>query len=271
MTEPFTFGIPLIAPAGARSWARVGIILARTLRSILAQDDPDFRVLIAGHALPEACADLARDRILFLPAAWPPEPPTGANDDGGRKKCLLRDAVLGAGGGLLMFVDADDLVDRATVSTARRLIGPEHIGGTIAHGLAIDHATGLAVSLPDPRVSPARFHELCGSSIVARYRPGMPDPYHRLGWHNHWPENARRLGVPLAELPLWGGYLVGTGESHSELHGPLSGWKREFTRNVRAHGTPLTGLLAHRLGWNAGLPAPGVATDERMTERADAL
>lgn len=255
MPEPFFFGVPLIAPSAARDWGRVGALLAATLRSILAQDDPSFHVLIAGHALPPAARGLAADaRVRFLAADWPEAPPTAANDDGGRKKALLSAAVRAAGGGLLMFCDADDLVDRGLVAAARRAIGPDHVGGYVAAGWAIDHGTSHAVSLPHPAVSPARFHEACGSSIVARFAPEPAsalafDPFHVLGWHNHWVENAARLSLPLAPLPVQGGYLVGTGESHSELHGPHAAWKQAFTRAVVEHGQPLGAAPAEQLSW----------------------
>jgi hypothetical protein len=53
MIEPFTFGIPLIARAASDDWPLVEHLLDLTLRSVLAQRDGDFRVLLAAHDLPE--------------------------------------------------------------------------------------------------------------------------------------------------------------------------------------------------------------------------
>ena len=86
MGEPFFFGIPLIAPASAGDWSRVDALFAATLRSLLAQSDRDFRVLIAGHEPPPSLSALGDDRVEFLTADWPPDPPSVANDDAGGKK-----------------------------------------------------------------------------------------------------------------------------------------------------------------------------------------
>ena len=44
ITEPFTFGIPLIARAAAADWPLVEALLALTLRSLAGQDDRNVRV-----------------------------------------------------------------------------------------------------------------------------------------------------------------------------------------------------------------------------------
>ena len=75
--------------------------------------------------------------LLFLRADWDPEPPTAANDDGGRKKWLIKQQVRDEGGGLLMFLDAEDWVASDLVRRARATIGPETVGAIISAGYAI--------------------------------------------------------------------------------------------------------------------------------------
>ncbi len=255
MTERFTFGIPLVARAAADDWGLVDDLLALTLGSVLAQGDGDFAVMLAGHDRPPAWKRLAAGdpRFAFLAADWPPEAPSAANDDGGRKKWLVKQAVREEGGGLLMFLDADDWVDRDLVRAARASIAPADVGGLIGEGVAVDVASGRAARFPVSADFPAAFHELCGSSTVGRVEPASGDavrrdPHAVLGSHHEWAENAARDGHRLARLDVRGAYLVGTGESHSEKQGPYAAWRRAFARAVRDAGEPLDAVEYARFG-----------------------
>src|SRR4051794_6997404 len=104
---PFTFGIALTPRALARDWALIEALLDLTLASVLAQTDPDFRVLIHGHDRPHTIMD-ADPRLTFIKADWPVEDTGPHNDDSGRKKHALNDLVLRQEGGLFMLLDADD-------------------------------------------------------------------------------------------------------------------------------------------------------------------
>jgi len=253
--ERFTFGVPLIAREAARDWTRVNDLLYLTLRSVLAQSDRDFRLILAGHDLPPCWRALTRDdpRFRFLQADWPVERPSAANDDSGCKKWRIKEAVWREGGGLLMYLDADDLVGRNLVETARRSIGPGQIGGVIDKGFVIDFASLYAAKLPDSRIFDGDFHHLCGSSTVARLEPENPDPMRRdphreLGSHHVWLEAAAKANVDLVRLPVPVGYLVNTEENHSEHHGPFAEWRREFNRAVRSSGEPIADDIAANFG-----------------------
>ncbi|WP_126173550.1 hypothetical protein [Altericroceibacterium xinjiangense] len=247
---PFFFGIPLIAREAARDWGQVNRLFDQTLHSLLAQTDADFRIVVAGHDAPAGWQALAANdaRFHFLEADWPVAEPSGANDDGGMKKWLIREHVLEQGGGLLMYCDADDLVDRRTVEISRKLIGPGIIGGLVQDGFAIDHRSGHALPLPHPDAFDGPFHRLCGSSTVARLEPGQPVPHDRLGSHHEWDARAREIGETLAMLPLEGAYLVNSGENHSEHQGPFALWRRRFARTVAEQGRPLSAETRYRLG-----------------------
>lgn len=254
MREPFFFGIPLIARAAAGDWPLVEHLFGLTLRSILAQDDGDVRVLLAAHDPPDPWTSLAGDpRFTFLQADWPPEQPTVANDDGGRKKWLIKQRVRDEGGGLLMFLDADDWVANDVVRRARETIGPQHVGGVIGSGVALDYQSGRSMPFPIPGTTDAAFHRLCGSSTIARVvtdtsDPLLLDPHAALGSHHEWPDSAARIGVPLAWLDTSGTYLIGTGQNHSERAGPFAQWRREITQVVRTYGRPMDEGLARRFG-----------------------
>ena len=257
MSEPFIFGIPLIARAAAGDWALVEHLLGLTLRSVLAQDDRDWRVLLAAHEVPGPWQAVAGDpRFTLLRADWPVAPPTAANDDGGCKKWLVKQRVRADGGGLLMFLDADDWVPRELVRAARAAIGADRVGAVLGAGHAVDYRSGRALSFPLPDGAGGAFHQLCGSSTIARVVAGAAEPLHldphaALGSHHQWPEAAERLGAALAWLDLPGAYLVGTGENHSERDGPVAAWRRAITDAVRRDGTPLTPTLAARFGQDA--------------------
>lgn len=262
MSERFVFGIPLIARGAARDWAVVDHLFGLTLRSLLAQDDGDFRVILAAHDVPAAWGSVAGDsRFGVIAADWPVAAPTAANDDGGRKKWLIRQAVRAAGGGLLMFLDADDWIARDLVRTARSAIGPDDVGGLVADGFALDHASLNAMPFPIAGAFAGPFHALCGSSTIGRIDAAAPherDPQATLGSHHEWRARAAELGLPLALLPTSGVYVIGTGQNHSEAQSPFAAWRGEVTAAVRRGGTPLTPAAAARFGQEADrLRAPG--------------
>lgn len=247
MSERFVFGVPLIARASARDWALVDRLLSLTLQSVLAQRDADWTLVLAGHDRPACWGAVADDpRFVWLQADWPAEALNAANDDGGRKKWLVKRWLREAGGGLLMLLDADDWIDRGLVGVARASIGREHVGGLVAHGVAVDVASGRAAAFP---IDGFAFHELCGSSTVARVDPLGEreidrDPHAVLGSHGDWAE----AEWPLAMLDVAGAYLVGTGASHSEDAGPHAEWKRGFADTVRRTGKLLDADAAARFG-----------------------
>jgi hypothetical protein len=249
--EPFTFGIALIARACARSWPLIEALLDLTLTSVRAQTDPDFRVVVAGHERPRGIPD--DPRFTFLEVDWPAPEPEPRNLDRGRKKHAITEFVLARGGGLLMFLDADDWVDARLVETARAILRPDCVGALIESGFATDFQTLKAVALPEARVFDGAFHRVCGSSAVARLRPGHADPLRRDPWtvlhaHHRWPELACEHGAELIRLPVAGNYVINTSENHSELHGPYAAWRRTFTERVNRAGQPLDDAIARRFG-----------------------
>lgn len=254
MRERFFFGIPLIGRAAARDWRLVEHLLDLTLRTVLAQEHGDFHVLLAGQDVPAPLAALAGDpRFTFIRADWPSDRPTAANDDGGAKKWMIKRRVRDEGGGLLMFLDADDWVPRTLVRRAREEIGADRIGAIVGEGFAVDYRSGRALPFPIAGAFDGAFHELCGSSTIARVVPGATsplemDPHAALGSHHDWPAAAGRLRASLVRLEIAGAYLIGTGENHSERDGPFTAWRQGITLVVRERGRPLDDRMAASFG-----------------------
>lgn len=249
----FTFGIPLLPRQCASNWARIECLLTLTLTSLLAQTDQDFHIVIAGHDRPVLPND---PRIEFLQVDWPALPQRSDNLDRGRKVFAINDLVMRRGGGLLMFVDADDWIDTQLVEHARALIGGSNaVGGVVVSGYAIDFRTLRTAALPDQNVFPGPFNKICGSSTVAMLRPQERDPLRRdphtiMHEHYRWTELAQELGAPLVELPVHNAYLINTAENHSELYGPFAAWRREFTAAVNRVGFKADSQFIARFGLN---------------------
>lgn len=246
---PFTFAVALAPRSAVRSWARVEALLGLTLKAAAAQTDPHWRVLLLGHDRPSVLAD--DRRVEFRRADWAAEPTGPENRDAGRKKAMLTEMALADGGGLFMFLDADDWVGRTLVETARRTIRGEVAGGFVARGWAVDPIRERRAALPG--VTPAQFHQLCGSSTVARLRPDADDPVRRdpmtaLGSHHLWPETAADLGLTVAPLDATAAYLVGTSENHSETLGWNAGWRRSLTDRVAQEGEVTDDAWLSRFG-----------------------
>jgi Putative rhamnosyl transferase len=249
--EQLTIGIALIPRASARSWQLVEALLELTLRSVVAQTDQDFRVVLVGHERPRVLPHDAR--FTFLQADWPAQPPGPDNEDSGRKKSVIGEFVLAQGGGLLTLLDADDWLDVRFVEAARATMAPDRIGALVETGFAIDLQSLRAARLPHRQAFDRPFHRLCGSSTVARLRPAEPDALRRdpcqvLGSHHQWVDSARAHGTTLPRLPVSGGYLINTSENHSEVHGPYADWREAFTAAVNREGAAIDDAFAARFG-----------------------
>lgn len=152
-----------------------------------------------------------------------------------------------------MFLDADDWVSRDLVRTARSTMKPDDVGAIISDGYALDHASLRVQRFPIGGAFDGDFHELCGSSTIGRVVPDSSelvrlDPHAALGSHHRWLESAVEQKVSLARLVTAGMYLVGTGQNHSEEHGPNAGWRKDVTAVVRQLGAPIAARLAAEFG-----------------------
>ena len=107
------FLIPLMSKKVAKDWDTVSMLFNRTLWSCYNQTDPDFKILVACHEIPELIKKYDR-RVEFLQVSEENAPiPTTQHEkmvDKGYKTHTLAIRLRELGGGYAMVVDADDLV-----------------------------------------------------------------------------------------------------------------------------------------------------------------
>lgn len=253
-TVNFVFGIPLVSRKIASDWSNVIFLLGNTLRSILAQSDPDFRILIAGNEQPDI-PELGDPRVEFLVCPSPEKSTLTKKEmmwDKGSKKERLGKRLRQLGGGFLMLVDADDLVHRDVVSHARK-----STHGCIARmGYSLDVRRSAIFDLPALTGRP--FDQTCGTCAVVRFSvEDLPAPdsdwqassdlyFYRLSFASHrkWAKVAVEHQRPLADFPFPAtAYIVNHSSNWSEVdlaarpRNPLrwfAHWKR--IRSARVSG-----------------------------------
>jgi hypothetical protein len=225
-----TFLTSLRHPANAVDYRRVGELLARTLRSVTAQRNDAFEVVVVGNLKPDIEWP---NRVRFVQADFPP--PEVAKTTGMSREAVGRDkgtklavAMLAADPATTHFMtlDADDLV-------SNRLAG--YVASQPVHsspGWVID--CGYMFHAP-ATIAPVRsgFNEVCGTSLIFdRSTIDVPDLptgssqqeiirgfgyrviFDLLGSHKHLRKHYEEAGRPLEVLPFPGAaYAVGTGEN----------------------------------------------------------
>ncbi len=218
------FAAPLMSRTFADDWGVVSRAVARSVASLRAQSDPNWRLLVCSQDRPDGID--FDDRVRFLPFDEVME----GFDKKPKVECLCR-ALPGEmpGDGYLFAFDADDVVHPDLVGWMRR----DHNGRGywLRDGYMIDAQTGAVGRLGPRRPwTPLRrpFIAQCGSSAaiyvdfrtdrgfehVARrfYRPG----------HREFRENAAAQGLPLARVPFPAAlYVMNTGENMRHKRGKL--------------------------------------------------
>jgi hypothetical protein len=218
-------------PHNATDYSRVERLLRRTLASVCAQNDPNFRaIVVANRPLRFATPKMVETVVVDFPA---PSDHHGAQID---REAILRDKGTKLAVGVLaarrhpathiMPFDADDFV-------SRRLAGfvnnhPTATGWYLPKGHAYYERRGLTRHLDN-------FHERCGTSFVIRqdlYGPAdlpvtatqdaLYDGFGEfvvrelLGSHRVALKHLRATGTPLQPLPFRGAaYTLETGENWS--------------------------------------------------------
>lgn len=204
--------IPLIAKSKAGDWDTVCHNLARTVRSVLAQDYDNVEVLICGQDRPDHLA--ASDRVRFIEA---PTIATRKKTDKGEKIALMTDDLARRHKALtyVMILDADDLLHprlflhAATDNNSR--------GYLIDKGYMIDLETrDLAPLSPENGHS---FDRHCGSCALFAAdfaRPWVAKRYLKTlsRSHNRYAELTERFGLPLDPVPFFAAlYVLNHGEN----------------------------------------------------------
>ncbi len=213
MTAPdILFCIPVIARAATRDWEVVLRCLDRTLGTLLAQTDPNWRAVVCGHDP----IDLPDDpRITGLTVDTPLD-----GDDKWRKITAIV-ADEDDPDTLLFALDADDLLVPGLVAHMRAEPADAWL---IVEGWSLDARTGALGrhGVPDaahPRRAP--IWKCCGSAGAVRRVPGdLKATRQMMVRHFELPETAPRYGQTLREVPFPAvAYLVAHGENQESRSG----------------------------------------------------
>lgn len=234
-----TFVIPFKSRRVSRDWRTACRLLERTIHSATAQTEPDIRVLVVCHEVPQL-EDLPR-QCEFISAPFAPPSITPEEDlttdaalfqlrsDKGRK--LLYGLSLARGmGEYVMFLDGDDLVSNRLAAYVAT-----HAGEA---GWCFD--LGYRMAAGSRWLYPRRrFYEECGSSHIIRtdlapfpkrpdYSKDFDDYFiRRYEVHAYIAENMKNLGHPLRPLPFYGAIYLFNPES---IYGAGNRTKDSFVR-----------------------------------------
>ena len=246
-TEIVTFGIELAGRGTEEDWSHACALLSRTLRTLLRQTDPRFRIVVCGNEMRDI-PELADQRVEYLSVK---APPSGAGDKPGnrgadkfRKRFNVGRRFRLAGGGYFMSLDAGDLVHKDLVGMI--LERRPRFGFLLMTGYALDWANDRIA--PIPGAWSVSFNRVCGSSSMVLFQaddlPGMnetPDSrpdilFHDLRDHVDIGVVMEELDRPLerVELPLVV-YVVNQPHS-SALSGVRTGVRKETViDNIARH------------------------------------
>lgn len=209
MTAVLTFVTSIRARAVAADWDHHVRLLERTLRSCLAQTDPEVRVLVGCHDRPSVGIDDPRLEFLALDLPVPRHDHAEMVCDKVLKISAAAQKAIADGSRFIMFADADDLVSRRLAWFARQ--HPDANGWYFSEGYS--HQYGR------PWLTRTRHHHLlCGTAAVLRsdllrfahsdeYRGGLVNTLAAAGHH----EYAAILGAqghPLEALPFAGSVYI---------------------------------------------------------------
>ncbi|WP_125140048.1 glycosyltransferase family 2 protein [Clostridium transplantifaecale] len=216
------FVIPLMSKKVAKDWNMVSTLFNRTLWSCYNQTDPDFRIIVACHEIPELTKKYD-DRVEFIQVSEKDAPiPRDQHEkmvDKGYKTHTLAMRVRELGGGYAMMVDGDDLVSCHFAEFVKK--HPGESGFYVKTGYVYFVGDDYMKVLP-------KFSS--GSACIVNYAvDDLPDSYPEVMRENcddEWCIMRKRhggvvpacegLGRPLKPLPFKGAvYVLGSGENHS--------------------------------------------------------
>lgn len=232
------FGITLRSKAVAKNWAHVVEDFTRTLDSVYQQTNPDFKVIVACHDLPELTREYD-SRVEFLQTDVPT--PTNSFEmmqDKGYKLSMIGKRIREYGGGYTMIVDADDLVSCRIAEYVNK--HPGRNGFVSKHGYIYNKGEAWVrkALLPD---------QVCGSCLIVNYSvddlpaelPSSPadesgEKYILRKPHPSIRPYLQEHGRPVDIIPFpTTVYVRNTGDNHSMLDGGRLGLKRRLEQALQ--------------------------------------
>lgn len=252
MATVLSFIVPVPHPANARNWPRLRENLAQTIRSISAQNHPDWRaVVVANHGsdLPPMPSRFSVTYVDFAPNRIDELDPGDRNGlydavrlDKGRR--VLAGMLEAGQTDYFMIVDDDDLVSDRLAGFVAANRGCN--GWFLRDGYVWSDGGKLLYLYDD-------FSNLCGTSHIVRADLyGLPGSVpaatglylqRHLGSHIFIEDLLAERGTPLAPLPFPGAvYRIGHSESVSRSRGIL----RTFIVGRNLLSDPLRALRSLR-------------------------
>lgn len=245
------FVIPLMSKKAAKDWGMVSTLFNRTLWSCYNQTDPDFKIIVACHEIPELTKNYD-DRVEFIQVTEKECPIPKTQDekmiDKGYKTHTLAIRLRELGGGYTMMVDADDLVSCHLAEFINKHLDK--------NGFYVK--TGYVYFVGDDymKVLP-KFSS--GSACIVNYSVNdLPDKYPDImtancdvnEWiirksHGGIVPACKAAGRPLKPLPFKGAvYVLGSGENHS-LYGKTTKYQTRLRelRELFERKHPIKGAL----------------------------
>ena len=237
------FLIPFKSQSVSSDWGKVCKQLAQTLESICNQTDDNYKVLVICHDLPELRSTYKKVRfcqVQFPPPSLPVDSKDGfsiddLHADKGRKMIYGLSIARDEKADFIMFVDADDLVNRHISAFVKTEKNPN--GWVCDRGYRMDESCSWLLY---PR---NKFNHECGTSHILRtkfapfpdapdYTLGLDDYYiRRYVVHAYVADNLSNLGHPLSSLPFFGAiYLFNDQSIYSSKIRQSDSLLRKFIR-----------------------------------------
>jgi glycosyltransferase involved in cell wall biosynthesis len=220
-------------PKNSSDYNKVEYLLDRTLRSVCAQTNNDFRVIVVCNQVPNNMADLPNVvfvKVDFLPPSDAQQARTGMSavlKDKGSKYIVGLKKAEEFNPDYVMFFDADDYLHKDIAKYVNAHRG-EH-GWYVDKGFVYRDG-GLLIAKTD------NFHQVCGSSIILKFDLlRQPDTlaidssqdsimqlvdhdfmFSVLGGHRKVPAWFAERGHTMQAFPFAAAvWLTNTGENHS--------------------------------------------------------
>lgn len=207
------FIVPVKSKVVSSDWSTVSNLLNRCLDSICNQTNPDFKIVISCHEIPET--RFTNDpRIEFLQVDF--EPPMLKKDAGdrwikeadkGKKIKLATDYAKNRGAKYIMTVDADDCISNKICDYVHKNAKDSISGWYVKKGYL--YPEGKKYSFLNLK----NFNTLCGSCVIMK-----PELIDLMYGENHWFDHERTHfdnGLCLLPLPFPGAlYSMLNGTNH---------------------------------------------------------
>lgn len=235
--ELLYFIIPLISRKASKDWNMVSELFNRTLWSCYNQTDPNFRIIVACHDIPELTQKYdSRVEFIRVTENEAPIPKTQEEKmmDKGYKTHILAMRLRELGGGYAMMVDGDDLVSCHLAEFVNK--NPNQNGFYVKTGYVYFVGDNYMKIMPKFSSGSAcivnySVEDLPSDSTGARTSNNDKNPWIIRKRHGGIVPFCEQTGRPLKPLPFKGAvYVLGSGENHS-MYGKTTKYqtrKREF-------------------------------------------